>query len=81
MARTASRAFHRVICSDFQSRQPDVLYYVVLAASWPVFSDLPPHQLAVRRGAEGDPENDPRAISLGYKTDQYKLLAYILSGR
>src|SRR5580692_7478548 len=25
-------------------------------------------------------ENEPRAISLGYKTDQYKLLAYILSG-
>jgi branched-chain amino acid transport system permease protein len=24
-------------------------------------------------------ENEPRAISLGYKTDQYKLLAYILS--
>jgi branched-chain amino acid transport system permease protein len=25
-------------------------------------------------------ENEPRATSLGYKTDQYKLLAYILSG-
>lgn len=25
-------------------------------------------------------ENEPRAISLGYKTDQYKLMAYILSG-
>jgi len=25
-------------------------------------------------------ENEQRAISLGYKTDQYKLLAYILSG-
>ncbi|MEH2569244.1 branched-chain amino acid ABC transporter permease [Bradyrhizobium sp. AZCC 2289] len=25
-------------------------------------------------------ENEPRAISLGYKTEQYKLLAYILSG-
>jgi branched-chain amino acid transport system permease protein len=25
-------------------------------------------------------ENEPRAISLGYKTDQYKLLAYILPG-
>jgi branched-chain amino acid transport system permease protein len=25
-------------------------------------------------------ENEPRAISLGYKTDHYKLLAYILSG-
>jgi len=25
-------------------------------------------------------ENEPRAISLGYKTDQFKLLAYILSG-
>ena len=25
-------------------------------------------------------ENEPRAISLGYKADQYKLMAYILSG-
>jgi branched-chain amino acid transport system permease protein len=25
-------------------------------------------------------ENEPRAISLGYKTDQYKFLAYVLSG-
>jgi branched-chain amino acid transport system permease protein len=25
-------------------------------------------------------ENEPRAVSLGYKTDHYKLLAYILSG-
>jgi branched-chain amino acid transport system permease protein len=25
-------------------------------------------------------ENEPRAISLGYRTDQYKLLAFILSG-
>ncbi|MBR1220550.1 branched-chain amino acid ABC transporter permease [Bradyrhizobium sp. U87765 SZCCT0131] len=25
-------------------------------------------------------ENEPRAVSLGYKTDQYKLMAYILSG-
>ena len=25
-------------------------------------------------------ENEPRAISLGYKTDQYKLLAFVLSG-
>ena len=25
-------------------------------------------------------ENEPRAISLGYRTDQYKLLAYVLSG-
>ena len=25
-------------------------------------------------------ENEPRAISLGYKTDHYKLMAYILSG-
>ena len=24
-------------------------------------------------------ENEPRAISLGYKTDQYKLLAFVLS--
>ncbi len=33
-----------------------------------------------RRGAESHPrERAPRAISLGYKTDRYKLLAFVLS--
>ena len=26
-------------------------------------------------------ENEPRAISLGYKTDQYKFIAFVMSGR
>ena len=26
-------------------------------------------------------ENEPRAVSLGYKTERYKLLAFILSAR
>src|ERR1700754_3157712 len=60
---------------------PTVLYYVVLAGFLGGF-------LLIYRTI-GSPfgevlkairENEPRAISLGYKTDQYKLLAYILSG-
>jgi branched-chain amino acid transport system permease protein len=57
------------------------LYYIVLAVFVGVFLFIirivhsPYGQVlkAIR-------ENEPRAISLGYKTDQYKLLAYILSG-
>jgi len=61
--------------------RPTVLYYVVLAGFLGGFlliyrtinSPFGEVLKAVR-------ENEPRAISLGYKTDQYKLLAYILSG-
>jgi branched-chain amino acid transport system permease protein len=60
---------------------PTVLYYVVLAGFLLGFllifrtinSPFGEVLKAIR-------ENEPRAISLGYKTDQYKLLAYILSG-
>ena len=58
-----------------------VMYYVVLAIFLAAFLFIyrvvhsPFGQVlkAIR-------ENEPRAISLGYKTDQYKLLAFILSG-
>ena len=82
MAKTASRAFRRAICSGFSiSPSPTVLYYVVLAGFLGGFllifrtinSPFGEVLKAIR-------ENEPRAISLGYKTDQYKLLAYILSG-
>ena len=61
--------------------KPTVLYYVVLASFLAGFllifrtinSPFGEVLKAIR-------ENEPRAISLGYKTDQYKLLAYILSG-
>ncbi|MBI5319181.1 branched-chain amino acid ABC transporter permease [Bradyrhizobium sp.] len=60
---------------------PTVLYYVVLAGFLGGFllifrtinSPFGEVLKAIR-------ENEPRAISLGYKTDQYKLLAFILSG-
>jgi branched-chain amino acid transport system permease protein len=60
---------------------PTILYYVVLAGFLLGFllifrtinSPFGEVLKAIR-------ENEPRAISLGYKTDQYKLLAYILSG-
>jgi len=60
---------------------PTVLYYVVLPGFLLGFllifrtinSPFGEVLKAIR-------ENEPRAISLGYKTDQYKLLAYILSG-
>jgi branched-chain amino acid transport system permease protein len=60
---------------------PDTLYYVVLGGFLFGF-------LAIYRAINSPfgevlkaiRENEQRAISLGYKTDQYKLLAYILSG-
>jgi branched-chain amino acid transport system permease protein len=60
---------------------PTVLYYVILAGFLIGFllifrtinSPFGEVLKAIR-------ENEQRAISLGYKTDQYKLLAYILSG-
>ena len=60
--------------------KPTILYYVVLAGFLAGFllifrtinSPFGEVLKAIR-------ENEPRAISLGYKTDQYKLLAYILS--
>ena len=65
----------------FDLSKPTVLYYVVLAGFLGGFlliyrainSPFGEVLKAVR-------ENEPRAISLGYKTDQYKLIAYILSG-
>ena len=61
--------------------KPTVLYYVILVGFLGGFllifrtinSPFGEVLKAIR-------ENEPRAISLGYKTDQYKLLAFILSG-
>jgi branched-chain amino acid transport system permease protein len=61
--------------------KPTVLYYVVLVGFLGGFlliyrtinSPFGEVLKAIR-------ENEPRAVSLGYKTDQYKLLAFILSG-
>ena len=68
-------------CSGVQSRQADTLYYVVLAGFLLGFlliyrtinSPFGEVLKAIR-------ENEPRAISLGYKTDHYKLIAFVLSG-
>ncbi|UGY13884.1 branched-chain amino acid ABC transporter permease [Bradyrhizobium septentrionale] len=65
----------------FDLSKPLVLYYVVLVGFLAGFlliyrtinSPFGEVLKAIR-------ENEPRAISLGYKTDQYKMLAYILSG-
>src|SRR6476620_10628803 len=65
----------------FNLAKPTVLYYVVLVGFLAAFlliyrtinSPFGEVLKAIR-------ENEPRAISLGYKTDQYKLLAFILSG-
>jgi len=65
----------------FDLAKPTTLYYVVLVGFLLGFlliyrtinSPFGEVLKAIR-------ENEPRAISLGYKTDQYKLLAYILSG-
>ena len=61
--------------------KPTILYYVVLAGFLGGFlliyrtinSPFGEVLKAIR-------ENEPRAVSLGYKTDHYKLLAFILSG-
>ena len=65
----------------FDLSKPTVLYYVVLAGFLAGFllifriinSPFGEVLKAIR-------ENEPRAISLGYRTDQYKFLAFILSG-
>src|ERR1700737_125424 len=65
----------------FNLANPTILYYVILAGFLLGFllifrtinSPFGEVLKAIR-------ENEPRAISLGYKTDQYKLLAQILSG-
>jgi branched-chain amino acid transport system permease protein len=65
----------------FNLENSTVLYYVILAGFLLGFllifrtinSPFGEVLKAIR-------ENEPRAISLGYKTDQYKLLAFILSG-
>jgi branched-chain amino acid transport system permease protein len=65
----------------FDLSQPTTLYYVILAAFLLAFllifrainSPFGEVLKAIR-------ENEPRAISLGYKTDHYKLMAFILSG-
>lgn len=65
----------------FDLSKPMVLYYVILAGFLGGF-------LMIYRSINSPfgevlksiRENEPRAISLGYKTDQYKLLAFILSG-
>src|SRR5471032_862829 len=61
--------------------KPTTLYYVVLvgflAGFLLIFRTINSPFGEVLKSIR---ENEPRAISLGYKTDQYKLLAYILSG-
>src|SRR6201989_1224840 len=61
--------------------KPTVLYYVVLvgflAGFLLIFRTI---NSPFGEGLKAIRENEPRAISLGYKTDQYKLLAFILSG-
>ncbi|HWV97868.1 MAG TPA: branched-chain amino acid ABC transporter permease [Xanthobacteraceae bacterium] len=65
----------------FDLSKPTTLYYVILVAFLAAFllifrtinSPFGEVLKAIR-------ENEPRATSLGYKADQYKLLAFILSG-
>jgi branched-chain amino acid transport system permease protein len=65
----------------FNLANPTVLYYVILAGFLfgflVIFRTINSPFGEVLKSIR---ENEQRAISLGYKTDQYKLLAYILSG-
>ena len=61
--------------------QPTTLYYVILAGF--LFGFLVIYRTINSPFGEvlkSIRENEPRAISLGYKTDQYKFMAYVLSG-
>ena len=65
----------------FDLSKPTTLYYVILAGF--LFGFLLIYRTINSPFGEvlkSIRENEQRAISLGYKTDQYKLLAYILSG-
>jgi branched-chain amino acid transport system permease protein len=65
----------------FNLANPTILYYVILAGFLfgflVIFRTINSPFGEVLKAIR---ENEPRSISLGYKTDQYKLLAYILSG-
>ena len=60
--------------------EPYTMYYFVLAVFllgyWIIYRTIHSPFGQVLKAIR---ENEPRAISLGYKTDQYKLLAFILS--
>ncbi len=65
----------------FNLSKPTVLYYVVLAGFLAGFLLI----YRIINSPFGEVlksirENEPRAISLGYRTDQYKFLAFVLSG-
>jgi branched-chain amino acid transport system permease protein len=65
----------------FNLAKPTVLYYVIVAGFLfgflVIFRAINSPFGEVLKSIR---ENEQRAISLGYKTDQYKLLAFILSG-
>src|SRR5207302_3039621 len=65
----------------FDLSKPTVLYYVVLvgflAGFLLIFRIINSPFGEVLKSIR---ENEPRAISLGYRTDQYKFLAFVLSG-
>ena len=65
----------------FNLANPTILYYVILAGFLfgflVIFRTINSPFGEVLKAIR---ENEPRAVSLGYKTDHYKLLAYILSG-
>ena len=80
-ARTASRACRAASCSaSFDLGNELTIYYVVLAIFLAGFlliyriihSPFGEVLKAIR-------ENEPRAISLGYRVDRYKLVAFVLS--
>jgi branched-chain amino acid transport system permease protein len=65
----------------FDLSKPTLLYYVIVAGFLfgflVIFRAINSPFGEVLKAIR---ENEPRAISLGYKTDHYKLLAFILSG-
>ena len=80
-ARTACRACRAASCSAC-SRWPatSLMYFVVLAV---FVGRVPVHRRIVHspygQVLKAIRENEPRAVSLGYDVDRYKLLAFVLS--
>jgi branched-chain amino acid transport system permease protein len=77
---TSSILGYRFTVDDIVLNNPSTMYYFVLAIFLlgffliyrTIHSPFGQVMKAIR-------ENEPRAVSLGYKTDQYKLVAFILS--
>ena len=81
MARTASRACPRGSLFGLVSLKPDMAMYAVVSVVF-LACFLLIHRIVhspFGQVLKAIRENEPRATSLGYRTDSYKLIAFVLS--